>query len=304
MSNQSVALNQNNVSIHLRCLNDSDGTPATGLLAADAGHEIWYQRGFDTAVVTDGGSAADLTLITDAHSDWGFIEVRVGLYRVDLPDAAYADGVGSVTAGMNATGISSIGKTVDIGPFKYHGTAVSVTTTSTTFPAGSNPYVGDTIYVKEGTGLGGEVLILSVVGQVATHNVFPVGISDSTSTILLIPGYAQLVHLDDDITTRSTLDTDDLTTETAEVVAGQVTERTTVLAGQVTERNTVLAKLPAAPGPTRAEATSDKAEVIDKLPATKTVGDRLRVAVEVVNGRVVTGTGGAGDEWGDGGAET
>ncbi len=61
--------------------------------------------------------------------------------------------------------------------------------------------------------------------------------------------------------------------------------------------------LPSAPSATRAESTTDKNSILAKLPSGLTVGGRIRSAVEVVNGRLVTGTGGAGVEWGDGGPE-
>ena len=189
MGNSVVALNQTNVSLRIRVL-AADGTPYTGLTAATAGHEIWYQRGVDNSAVTDGGSAADHAAIGDAHTDWEFIHIREGWYRVDYPDAAFAEGVGSVVCGMNATGYTGISETVVIEPlFKYQGQASSVTATTTTFPASTNPQKGDYIYVVEGTGIKQVVLVTSVVGQVATHEAWPdTNISDTTSTILLIAG--------------------------------------------------------------------------------------------------------------------
>lgn len=276
MGNQVVALNQANVSLRIRMLDDTDGTPATGVVAATGGHEIWYQRGFDNAAVTDSTSAADMTLITDVHTDWEFIHIREGWYRVDFPDAAFAEGVGSVMCGMNATGFSGISVTVVIEPlYKYQGTASSVTATTTTFPAGTDPYKGDFIYAVEGTGIKQMVMITSVAGQVATHEVWPdTNISDSTTTILLIAGQGDAmsdggINADALVSSRSTVTTGDLS-----------------------------AALATYDGPTRAEATSDKNEVLAVLPSALSTAGNIKADIEEVNETAVTGDGGAGTEWG------
>ena len=212
MGNRVVALGQINVSLRIRVLDDADGTPATGVVAATAGHEIWYQRGENVAPVTDATSAANLAAITTAHTDWAFIHIREGWYRVDFPDAAFAAGVGTVICGMNATGFTGISVTVDIEAlFKFQGKASSVTATTTTFPAGSTPYKGDTIYVVDGTGIKQSRLIKSVTGEVATHDAWTVNISATTSTILLIAGdplsATAAINTDVVLSTRSSLDT-------------------------------------------------------------------------------------------------
>ncbi len=63
--------------------------------------------------------------------------------------------------------------------------------------------------------------------------------------------------------------------------------------------------LPAAASATRAEATTDKDQILSKLPNSLSIGGRMFVAVEVVNGRLIVGTGKVptGTEWGDGGPE-
>ena len=108
MSTYTVAQNQQDVSVTVLVLDEANGVPYTGMTAATAGHVIWYQRGHDNAEVTDGGSAADHAAIGDAHTDWEFIHKGNGRYRVDFPDAAFADGVGTVEVGMSATGYSSV----------------------------------------------------------------------------------------------------------------------------------------------------------------------------------------------------
>lgn len=190
MSNKVVALNQTNVSVRIKMLLIADGANATGIVAATGGHEIWYQRAENTAEVTDATAAADLSLITSVHSDWGFKEVGNGWYRVDLPDAAFAEGVETVLIGMETTLATSIAITVDINPmWKFQGNPSSVTGTSTTFPGTTNPDEGDVIVAIEGTGIKQQVLVTSVSGQVATHLAWPrTPIVAATTTTRLIGG--------------------------------------------------------------------------------------------------------------------
>lgn len=210
MTKQVVALNQTDVSVRIKMLTNADGTPATGITDTSGGHVIAYQRGFDSALVTDGGSAADLAAITSAHSDWGLFEIGQGWYRVDFPDAAFAEGVGSTLCTMSTTAESAVATTVVIEPlFKFQGSASSVTSTTTTFPAGTTPLKGDIIMVVEGTGEpGNQVLVTSAAGEVATHAAFETGISATTTTILLLAGDAVTadggINCDAAVSTRAT----------------------------------------------------------------------------------------------------
>lgn len=216
-----VALNQQDVSLRVKMLSNADGTPATGITAASAGHLIWYQRGAVTARVTDGGSAADLASITATHSDWGFEEIGSGWYRVDPPDAAFLEGVGDVLVGMETDAASAVETQVFIEAlFKFQGKASSVTSTTTTFPAGTDPEIGDRIQVVDGTGIKQQVIITAVADQVATHPAWPrTNISATTSTILLIAGAAFDANPNVASSTLSTLNTGDLGAETAEITA-------------------------------------------------------------------------------------
>lgn len=192
MGNKVVALNQTNVSVRMRILADSTGVPNTGVNNATTGFDIWYQRGENTAAVSGGASTADLAAITTAHTDWNFIHILDGWYRVDLPDAAFAEGVGSVICGIGADSFTGISVTVDIEPlYKYSGVASAVTTTTTTFPSGTTPLTGDIIMVLEGQGEpGNQVMVTSASGDIANHGPFETGISSSTTSILLIAGEA------------------------------------------------------------------------------------------------------------------
>lgn len=189
---KTVALNQINVFVRIRMRNLTTNNPATGINAASAGHETSYQRGENTAFVPDAGAAADLALITSAHSDWGFFEIGEGWYRVDYPDAAFLAGVGSVLCTMSTTAEYAESETVTIEPLlKFSGSPDSRTATTTTFPAGTGPLKGDGILVQAGTGDPGNiVLISSATGEVATHAAFSTAISETTSTIAIIAGDA------------------------------------------------------------------------------------------------------------------
>ena len=88
------------VSLYVYFVEDNDGTapgePKTGLVFSD------IETGGSASYMRQGGARVDFTLITLAspsatHADGGFIEVDAtnmpGVYRVDLPDAAFATGV-------------------------------------------------------------------------------------------------------------------------------------------------------------------------------------------------------------------
>ncbi len=205
----SVALNQQDVTKIVRLVTDSNGQPAEGVVAATAGHAIWYRRE-GSAVVTDGVSAGDLGGLTAAHGDWDFIHIRDGYYRVDYPDSAFLAGANGVLLGMEATGISCIAQEVVIDPiFKFQGHASSVTATTTTFPGGTTPYKGDTIYAIDGTGAKQTRLITSVSGEIATHLAWGINISATTTTVLLIAGDQTIadggINLDVAVSSRSTI---------------------------------------------------------------------------------------------------
>lgn len=268
MSKQVVALNQEDVSVRIRVLDDATGVPYTSMTAATTGHEIWYQRGFDLAAVTDSGSAADHSGIGDAHTDWEFIHIKDGWYRVDVPDAAFAEGVGSVLVGMSGTGYTGITVEVVVEPlFKFQGTADSATSTTTTFPAGTDPYKGDYIYCVDGTGIKQTVLITSVSGQVATHEAWPdVNISSTTSTILLIAGEGGAV------------------------------------ADAVVNSDAAISGLPTSSDVAAVQATADSIEtdtqdIQSRLPSALTSNGNLNANVEEINEATVIGAGTAGDLW-------
>ena len=215
MGNQVVAQNQQNVSVRIRILDDSDGTPANGVVEGTTGLEIWYQRdgSEDTGAISP--AVTDFSDLTTAHLDWAFAPIRKGYYRVDIPDAAFLEGSGSVICGIDATGFSGIATEITIEPlFRFQGQASSVTSTTTTFPAGTTPYVGDKIHVPDGTGIGQTRVIRSIATEVATHDAWDINISATLSTVLLIAGAT-----DEDTSGLSTLTDTQVNTEVTDVLS-------------------------------------------------------------------------------------
>ena len=191
MGNKVVALNQKDVSVRIRILADSTGVPNTGVNNSTTGLDIYYQRGENGAAVSGGVSTSDLSSAGAPHTDWAFVHVTDGWYRVDLPDAAFAEGVGSTLCGITADSFTGVSVTVDIEPlFKYHGNPTTVvSTTRTRFPSGTTPLKGDRILVANGTGEPGNmVLVTSVSAEEAVHPAFETGISATTTNITLISG--------------------------------------------------------------------------------------------------------------------
>ncbi len=88
--------------VELLIIDSTDGTPETGVVYNTSGIDLWYQRpGAAKTSITE----ATLSALTDAHSDGGFLAISNGVYRLDLPDAAFATGVSHVTIGGTVTGM-------------------------------------------------------------------------------------------------------------------------------------------------------------------------------------------------------
>lgn len=83
-------------------------TTATGaavtVTSATAGLSLWYRRGSTGAKTAI--SPSDLAGLDSAHSDGGIKVIEGQEHRLDLPDAAVADGVTFVEWGGSATGIT------------------------------------------------------------------------------------------------------------------------------------------------------------------------------------------------------
>jgi hypothetical protein len=102
MSVRRIKAGTTDVSVTLRIVDSTDGTPETGVVFNTAGIDLWYRRDLAASVdITE----ATLAALTTAHTDGGFLHINDGWYRLDLPDAACATGVAGVQIGGTVTGM-------------------------------------------------------------------------------------------------------------------------------------------------------------------------------------------------------
>lgn len=93
-------------SVTVRIIDSTDGTPETGVVFDTSGIDLWYRReGAALTSITE----ATLAALTTAHTDGGFLHIANGVYRLDLPDAAFATGANYVDFGGTVTGMVVIG---------------------------------------------------------------------------------------------------------------------------------------------------------------------------------------------------
>lgn len=152
-----IAPDSLDVSVYFRAAEASTGTnpgdPVT-VTSATAGLTLSYRRRGAAAVSI---TLSDLTALTDAHTDGGLLVVGAGIHRLDVPDAAFADGSDDVLIFGSATDIVIFGALVPLGiPFGsfdagvYTGDALlaiqsSATNALTAFPA---PTTSDTDAIR------------------------------------------------------------------------------------------------------------------------------------------------------------
>jgi hypothetical protein len=101
------------VSVVIRIIDSTDGTPETGVVFNTSGIDLEYRR--EGAASTD-ITEATLAALTTAHTDGGFLHIGNGYYRLDLPDAACASGVAGVLVHGTVTGMVVIGCYIDLDP--------------------------------------------------------------------------------------------------------------------------------------------------------------------------------------------
>ena len=99
------------VSVVIRIIDSTDGTPETAVEHNTAGIDLEYRR--EGAASTDITEAA-LAALTTAHTDGGIEHIGNGYYRLDLPDAACAAGVDGVLVHGTVTGMVVIGCYVNL----------------------------------------------------------------------------------------------------------------------------------------------------------------------------------------------
>lgn len=99
------------VSVVLRAIDSTDGTPETGFDHATSGIDLKYRREGAANVNITEVSLADLTT---AHTDGGVEQIGNGYFRLDLPDAACIAGVTGVMVHGVATGMVIMGAYIQL----------------------------------------------------------------------------------------------------------------------------------------------------------------------------------------------
>jgi len=111
MHNYLITKGTTNVSVELRIVDSTDGTPETGVVWNTSGIDLQYRRdGAASTAITE----ATLAALTTAHTDGGFLHIGNGVYRFDLPDAACASGVDKVVVHGTVTGMVVIGCVIQL----------------------------------------------------------------------------------------------------------------------------------------------------------------------------------------------
>lgn len=106
MNNLSIKAGSVDISVVIRIIDSTDGTPETGVVFNTSGIDLEYRR--EGAASTD-ITEATLAALTTAHTDGGFLHIGNGYYRLDLPDAAVASGAAGVLVHGTVTGMVVIG---------------------------------------------------------------------------------------------------------------------------------------------------------------------------------------------------
>lgn len=166
MQDTYYAAGSTSVTVYLRAFTASTGEPNPSLLFNTSGLSLWYIR--QRAASTTFTPVTQTT--TGAYSSGGFVHVNAGLYRVDVPNAAFNAGVDYVVIG--ASGIADCVFTptqVDLRPRFANVTQWSGTAVPTPNTAGY-----PIVTVKSGTATGelnvtSGTVAASVAGTVAAN---------------------------------------------------------------------------------------------------------------------------------------
>lgn len=129
-----VPYNQKNTSDYF-LLSDSSGIPKTGVLSTDVVGSYVRQNGARVAI-----TLSALGSVTAAYSAGGFIEIDAtntpGLYRFDIPDAAFTYAVGVNKLYVELKPVVSVFKA----EAKEFYLVPPITTEGSTTQTGANPY--------------------------------------------------------------------------------------------------------------------------------------------------------------------
>ena len=103
-----------NISVDVYIIDSTTGVPELGVLFNTAGIDLEYRRDLAAAVnITE----VTLAALTTAHTDGGFLEIGHGYYRLDVPDAAFASGVKTVSVQGTVTGMIVLPQTIQLVAF-------------------------------------------------------------------------------------------------------------------------------------------------------------------------------------------
>lgn len=83
---QPVVPSATGVTVHIKIIDATDGSPETGVTSATSGLALSYRKG--ALGILTAITESDLAAVTSPHADGGMKHVDGGVYRVDVPDAA------------------------------------------------------------------------------------------------------------------------------------------------------------------------------------------------------------------------
>lgn len=193
------------VSVVIRIIDSTDGTPETGVVFNTSGIDLEYRReGAASVDITE----ATLAALTTAHTDGGFLHIGNGYYRLDLPDAACATGATGVLIHGTVTGMVVIGCYIELVTYDPYD---SVRLGLTALPNAAAEAAGG-LYTR-GTGAG--QINQPANGMVDVNAVRHLGTAYATPTVAGVPE-VDLTHVNGAAQT-ATLDT--IKTETASIQA-------------------------------------------------------------------------------------
>lgn len=209
MTTRTIKAGTTDVSVVIRIIDSTDGTPETAVAHDSAGIDLWYRR--EGAASVDITEAA-LSALTDAHSDGGLEPINDGYYRLDLPDAACAVGAKGVMVGGTVTGMIVIGCYIELthatSAQRPEGVIAQGTVTSASsatagvIATGLNVRKGSFMIITGGTGVGGGATFFSYTSGSGAYVMespgFPVQ-PDNTSTFEVYAGpNVQAISIDGD----------------------------------------------------------------------------------------------------------
>ena len=111
MQNITRKVGSTDVSVVIRIVDLTDGSPETAVTSATGGLALEYRRELATSTAI---TESDLAAVDSAHSDGGMKHIGNGYYRLDLPDAACAAGSAGCVVHGTATNMVVVGCYIDL----------------------------------------------------------------------------------------------------------------------------------------------------------------------------------------------